>query len=138
MKVIVAEDELVTSKILCNIVSGLGHTPISCSRGDTAWSVLVDNPDTALVLTDIQMPGLNGRELINKKMANQSLISVPIIIVSGVVRLSEITDLLGSGASYFMPKPINTKDLAGYITRLVEQTQSARLSSKPSEIVFNS
>ena len=68
------------------------------------------------------MPELDGRKLIEKLRAVDKLSGVSVIIVSGIVRIGEISDLLGHGADYFVPKPIEKSLLKTYINNLIGET----------------
>ena len=125
IKVLVADDDELTLRILCKIVQDMDLVPIACADGATAWNVLKANPDIAFIITDMQMPELPGRDLIEKLRANEQMRDLPVIIVSGVVRLREIKDLLDAGASYFLPKPIERKDLESYVVRLLNKQVSS-------------
>ena len=114
-KIIIAEDEQSTRLLLARIVESLGHTAIQASSGDRALACAEDNADCKLLITDMEMPGLSGRQLIRKLRGAPLLKNLPIVIVSGVVPLKEITDLLESGASRFMPKPIDAAQLKEYV-----------------------
>ena len=128
-KVLVAEDDKVSRKLLCECVKSMGHEVVACSDGDTAWKVLECNPDTAVIITDMQMPGITGRELIEKLRSDLLLSTIPVIIISGAVTLKEIKDLLAHGASYFMPKPMVREHLVEYVTRLMEAKANIKAAS---------
>lgn len=129
LKVLIAEDDRTTQHLLASIVRGLNLVPMICSDGEMAWNFLCDNTDTALVLVDMQMPKMDGRELLGRIKADPKLAEIPFIIVSGVVKLSEISDLLLNGASYFVPKPIDSKDLCTYARRLIERNSNHAASA---------
>jgi CheY-like chemotaxis protein len=126
-KIVLVDDEVSSRKIIAHIVESNGFTAIQCSNGLLALDVLRDNLDTALVITDMEMPGgMSGRDLIVALRGNADLQRIPIIIVSGVVRLSDIHDLLECGASRFVPKPINREELSSYIQTLTQEATRTR------------
>lgn len=119
IKVLLAEDEATTSRLLVNMLKNMGFIPIVCTEGSTAWKVLQANPDIELIITDMQMPEMDGRALIKHVKEDERICQIPIIIISGIVKLSEISDLLESGATYFLPKPVDQKDFAQYISKIL-------------------
>ncbi|MCB0318661.1 MAG: response regulator [Bdellovibrionales bacterium] len=118
-KILIAEDDKVTLTLLSKTIEKHGFIAIQCSDGKRAWDTLKDNSDIDLLITDMKMPNLAGDELIKLVNEDEKLSGLPIIIISGVVKLSEIKHILDSGASRFLPKPINTEELIEYINRLL-------------------
>ena len=118
-KILIVEDELTTRKVIARTVSRLGHSSIEASNGFVAWQILNDNPDISLLITDMVMPDMDGWQLLEKLKADSRLTSLPVIIVSGYVKLHEINDILIAGASRFLPKPIDVHMLAEYIELLL-------------------
>ncbi|MDZ4786036.1 MAG: response regulator [bacterium] len=124
LKVLICDDDLITRKLLSRTVESLGHTAINASSGKKAWDILMDNSDISLLITDIAMPDLDGRELIKTIRGNESVAKLPIIIVSGVVGYNEIREILELGASRFMPKPLDLSELKKYIEALIVGKES--------------
>ena len=120
-KILIAEDDPIVSKMLWHCVSKMGFAPVVSSNGKRAWDVLCDNVDIALLITDMSMPEMSGKELIQAVRESDLLSNIPIIIVSGVVGPNEIADTLKLGASRFLPKPVDTKMLQNYISLLLEK-----------------
>lgn len=118
-KVLICEDSLTDRKIIASALEALGHFCVHCSDGKTAWKILQDNPDIALVITDILMPEMDGGQLIRAMRAHEQLARTPVIIISGVLRLDEIDHLLQLGASRFLPKPISSSELSEYAGRIL-------------------
>ncbi len=114
-KVLVVEDDAIARRIIQGAVESLGHTGIQASTGARAMNALQDNEDVRLVVTDLMLPELTGQELVRMVRGNQRWKDLPIIMVSGVVPLSEIVGILEMGASRFLPKPIDIAELKRYI-----------------------
>ena len=73
------------------------------------------------MIADFMLPELNGRDLTRILRGNEKYAELPIIIVSGVVNLKEISDVLELGASMFLPKPIDGKQLKEFVSTLLEE-----------------
>lgn len=117
-KILIAEDDQISRKMLVRVVEGLGLSAIQASDGRIAWHICLDNPDLAMVITDLAMPEVSGQDLVKLIRGNQSLAHLPIIMVSGVVSLGEIANILELGATRFLPKPVNVAHLKEYILNL--------------------
>jgi DNA-binding response OmpR family regulator len=120
IKVVVAEDDVHVARFIARVIMSMGYFPIVCSDGRRALNVLEDNPDTKLLITDISMPEMDGRALVMEVRARKAFKKLPIIITSGLVRVSEITDLLDIGVTCFLGKPVEVGDLKAYAKSLVE------------------
>ena len=123
IKALIAEDDITTRKLIVSTLESLDYVVIQCSDGMQAWKVLQDNPDISLIVTDVMMPNLEGRELVKMIRGNNRYDKIPIIIISAVIKVSEISNLLELGASRFIPKPINLSELEEYATALIQESQ---------------
>ena len=119
-KVLVIDDDLITRKTVVRNVESLGFTAIQSSNGKHGWETLWENPDISLVITDLMMPDMDGRELMRILRGNQTFQTLPVIIMSGVIDESEVKDLLNLGSSLFCKKPLDTPQLKRCMTELLE------------------
>lgn len=78
----------------------------------------------ALVLSDIQMPGLGGVELLRKIIANHP--DTAVIMVSGVDRTQRVIDAIRMGASDYLVKPCDLDVLALCVERALETRRLLR------------
>ena len=118
-KILIADDDLTVRTILVETARMEGYVTIEASSGGRAWDILNDNSDIAGLITDMMMPEISGRDLVQLIRGTSHYKQLPIIMVSAVVSLSEINDILELGASRFLPKPINVTYLREYLTALV-------------------
>ena len=81
---------------------------------------LETNPDIAMLITDVMMPEMDGRELIELVRGRVEYQSLPIIIISAVVGPKAVANLLKMGATLFLSKPLKVDDTRKYIERWVE------------------
>ena len=116
-KIIILDGDLESRAAIAEMIDSLGYAAVCVSSGDLAQKVLNDNPDTALVVLDMAMRGMQGRRALKKIRSQERFKSLPIILISDVIKLSKITELLELGPSYFVPKPVKLDDLAEYIAR---------------------
>lgn len=119
-KVLIVDDERTSLKVLGAIVEKAGYVAIAASSADLALRVLADNPEIALVITDYSMEGLSGRELVVEMRRHEDLVSIPVVMVSGIIKLSEIHDLLNNGVDRFLPKPVDPSELRLYLGQLIK------------------
>ena len=122
-EILVVDDDKVTRKTLAAVLRGAGHHVTFASDGVKGLSVLEDNPHIELVVTDVIMPGLDGRELVAALRRHERFSQIPTLIMSATVKVREIRSLLEAGAERFLAKPI-AKD------RLLDEVEALLLHSK--------
>ncbi len=110
-KILIVDDDPVMRKLLAKAVAPLNMNVYFASDGIHALDAVRCNKDFDLLITDISMPVLDGRQLITTIKNDPSLADIPVLIMSGVVGMSEIADLLDLGAFKFIPKPFNMQTL---------------------------
>lgn len=106
-RILIAEDEIVSRMAVGKIVTSLGHVPIFSPDGQHALETLSIDESIDIVITDVVMPRLNGRELVGRIRGMKHLESIPIIMMSSYVGPKEIADLIEHGATRFQPKPLS-------------------------------
>ena len=118
---LIVDDDRTARLLIAQLVVRHGHQYIAASDGKRALEVLQDNPHVDVIITDMQMPNMCGDELVVQIRSDTHWQQTPIIMVSGFVQTHEVKDLLKSGVDRFVPKPIDTKQLAVYIQDMAEQ-----------------
>ncbi|ABB36872.1 response regulator receiver protein [Oleidesulfovibrio alaskensis G20] len=132
--ILIVEDDPITRGILRDIVTSYGHKVLDVADGRTAWERLQNDPDIDLMITDVRMPGLDGMELVGMLRSNDRLQGLPVIITSGVVGLRQIARLLRRGASSFIAKPIDPKELQHCIQNTLAAGTGVPHSSRPDDV----
>jgi DNA-binding response OmpR family regulator len=94
---------------------------VDCSFMPSALEALMDiasmRPD--LLITDLNMPGVDGMEMLRALTRNQQLLSMQILVISGLPK-EAITERGGLPPnSHYLEKPINFDWLHGYVTALL-------------------
>jgi CheY-like chemotaxis protein len=108
-KVLVIEDHPDSRKMLEMVLKGNGYTVITAEDGLSGLNVAkVENPDA--IITNINMPNLDGIEMIKQVRQIPELQQVPIVILSAV-RTDDPEALIKVGATAVTSKPIELKKL---------------------------
>lgn len=127
-KILIVDDDPVMRKLVAKAVAPLNLETFFASDGIHALDALRCNADFDLLITDISMSVLDGRQLITTIKNDPALADTPVLIMSGVVGMSEIADLLDLGASKFIPKPFNMQTLRDDVVSVLEHAQVAATS----------
>ena len=90
MKLLVVDDSSTMRRIIKNTLQRLGHKDIlEAEHGLEAWGILEANSDINVLITDWNMPEMNGLELVKKVRAEQKYIDMPIIMVTANVPVDQ-------------------------------------------------
>jgi len=120
-KILIVEDDVVTQKLTASIMEKEGHYAVVSPNGRHAMETLQVNTFD-LIITDVMMPELDGRGLIEAIRKHPKLKDLPVIIISAVIKLSDIMDLMKVGTTYFVPKPFERSSIMEYVNlSLAEQ-----------------
>jgi two-component system, HptB-dependent secretion and biofilm response regulator len=114
IRILLAEDNASVLALLDKFLQKIGHVVEFAENGQKALDKYLLNPPD-LLLTDINMPVMNGLELIEKVRANQTETWVPIIILSALGDEEDIIKGLETGADDYLSKPINLSILRAKI-----------------------
>lgn len=115
-KILVADDSRTNRLYLGQMVHSLGYMPVFASDGERAMRILEDNPDIACVLTDCQMPVMDGPALIRSIRAGGKP-DLPVIAYSAYLGLKEVASLLETGATGFLNYPLKREDVKEQLDR---------------------
>lgn len=126
-KILIAEDDRISQKLAVKIVEELGHTAFVSPHGKHAYETLLASNDFDMLLTDIMMPEMDGQQLIKTLRGDQQFDELPIIIMSAVVGINDISNLLKLGATLFLAKPLDRMELQNYITRCLGNAKACTM-----------
>lgn len=113
MKLLVVDDSSTMRRIIKNTLSRLGYTEIlEAEDGAQAWEVMSDeNSGVGILITDWNMPEMNGLELVKKVRGEQRYKDVPIIMVTTEGGKAEVITALKAGVNNYIVKPFTPQVL---------------------------
>ncbi len=112
VKLLVVDDSSTMRRIIKNTLERLGHTDIlEAEHGLEAWDLLTQNDDVKVVITDWNMPEMNGLDLVKKIRAEQKYEDMPIIMVTTEGGKAEVITALKSGVNNYIVKPFTPQVL---------------------------
>ncbi|MCC6316474.1 MAG: response regulator [Gemmatimonadaceae bacterium] len=120
MKILIAEDDLVTRDLLKRILRHLADEIIEANDGIEALS-LIESEDPDFLFTDIQMPGLDGRAVVEALRASAAHRGLPIVCMSAVRAKEEVISLVALGIQDFVAKPIRATEAQERFRRVISQ-----------------
>ena len=125
-RVLVVDDDRQMLKAVTNALTARGYEVITAPTGEVALSVMAeDEPD--LVLLDLGLPGIEGREVIERLRAWSEL---PVIVISVRESQEDKVAALDAGADDFVTKPFGMKELLARM-RAVRRRSASENSLNP-------
>jgi|GEM_PF-6235617 len=115
---LVVDDSVSVRRSTEQFLTDLGFKALGAGEGAQALAMAeIEAP--SLIITDLEMPGINGLDFARAVRSNESLAQVPIIMITS--RQSEKHEALAmdAGVTVFMTKPVNEDELASQIGRLI-------------------
>jgi CheY-like chemotaxis protein len=114
----VVDDEEAVRRLASRMITWMGNQTLEARHAREALATIEEhNGPIHLVLTDIKMPGMNGREL--GRIIEQRWPGKPILYMSGFASEVFRDGLLEPGAP-FLAKPFTQDDLAGRVRAMLE------------------
>ena len=112
--ILLAEDEENNIRTLSTYLEAKGYQLVVARNGAEALSRAHDSKP-ALILMDIQMPGMDGLEAIRRIRADTALGQVPIIALTALAMSGDRERCLAAGADEYLTKPVSLKGLVATI-----------------------
>src|ERR1700733_3771096 len=103
---IIADDEDLGRLLLAETAEASGLRPMSFDDGAVALKAALSH-EVAIVLLDVDMPGMDGYAVCRRLRAEPRFASVPIVMVTGHEDAAAITRAFEAGATDFISKPVN-------------------------------
>ncbi|MCI9368043.1 MAG: response regulator transcription factor [Oscillospiraceae bacterium] len=131
VNILIVEDDADINRLLCAILEGAGYTCRAAFSGSEAllWA---EKYDYDLVLLDLMLPGYTGEEFIQRIRRGKTM---PIIVVSAKMGISDRVNVLKLGADDFIPKPFNNAEV---LARVEAQLRRSRQFSVSTSEVLSS
>jgi CheY-like chemotaxis protein len=112
------EDNPSISMIIDLALTNKGHNVIVFNDSRKAFQNLEEGIKPDLILVDLKMPGMNGKELVEKLRANPQFEFIPVTIITGSIPSEETLPPKGSYQA-LMQKPFDLQDLIDTVDSLV-------------------
>ncbi|MCA9804685.1 MAG: response regulator [Cyanobacteria bacterium HKST-UBA02] len=118
-KILVVEDSITSRVLLKNILETAGYLVSVASDGQDGWEK-VKSESFDLVVTDVEMPRMNGFELTEKIRSEAALADLPVIVVTSLASLEDRRKGVEVGASaYFVKSNFEKSNLVEMVKRLI-------------------
>ena len=121
MKVLVVDDFSTMRRIVKNLLRDLGFTNISeADDGSTALPMLKEG-SFDFVVTDWNMPGMQGIDLLKAIRADSNLSHIPVLLITAEAKKEQIVMAAQAGVNGYIVKPFTAATLNAKIDKIFER-----------------
>lgn len=110
-KILIVDDARIVRQQVGAALKDAGFDIIEAEDGQTAVTVVGKTPDLAMVVCDINMPGMSGLEFLEALKGTGRINSLPVVMLTTEVNTSLVTRAKAAGAKGWMVKPFNASAL---------------------------
>lgn len=126
MKILIVDDFSTMRRIIKNLLRDLGFTnTVEADDGTTALPMLQGGTIDFLV-TDWNMPGMTGIELLRAVRADEKLKSIPVLMVTAEAKRDQIISAAQAGVNGYVVKPFTAVALKEKIEKIFERIDAAK------------
>jgi len=138
MKILIAEDNDISRRILEAVLVKWSYEVTSASDGNEAWEKLQEKDAPRLMVLDWMMPGINGVEICRRMRQIDVVEPMYIILLTARDNKNDIVEGLRVGADDYIAKPFDKNELRARIDvgRRVVELQEALLEKEKLQVIF--
>lgn len=134
IKILVADDSKMSRNYIRDLLKTHRYDVITADDGDTALKLLEQHPDTKLLITDYNMPKMNGFELVKNIRREISKNDLVIIGLSGEGNGKLTAKFIKNGANDFLNKPFSHEE---FHCRIMHNIESLEYALKLKQLAFH-
>jgi two-component system, chemotaxis family, chemotaxis protein CheY len=121
MKILIVDDFSTMRRIIKNLLRDLGFTNThEADDGVTALPMLRSG-DFAFLVTDWNMPGMTGINLLKEVRADPKLVALPVLMVTAEAKRDQIIEAAQAGVNGYVVKPFTAQVLKEKIDKIFER-----------------
>jgi excisionase family DNA binding protein len=110
-KVLIVDDDQELVELIVDVLDKDGRFEVRTVNNGFDAGMMVKEYHPDLIVLDVMLPDINGKEVCQRVRTDKSMDDVRIICISGMVEEEKIEDLKASGANDFLHKPFEVETL---------------------------
>ncbi len=130
IKILVVDDSMIFRKYMKELLENLFYKVITVAHGEEAMAMLSLNPDISLILTDYNMPVMNGIELTKNIREKYDKNEIGIIALSSNKNEDINAMFLKEGANDFIKKPFSKEEFSCRVNNTIEAQENIRVITR--------
>ena len=118
-KVLIVEDEKLIRERISEYLEKKGYDVYTAENGQIALDFLSDDNKPDLILLDLNMPELNGKEFLKTMLKDKKFKNIPVILLTCISNNKEIGETLSLGAKGYIEKTESLGEIFNKIDTLI-------------------
>ena len=123
--ILVVEDNDKNRKLVRDVLTAKGYRLVEAETGEDGVRLARDE-HPALVLMDIQLPGINGIEALRQLRADPATAEIPVIAVTASAMTQDRQKILAAGFDAYQSKPISIRPFLDLVREVLDRPREAR------------
>ena len=124
-KILIVDDDEGLVELISDVFERDGRFDVRTTNNGFDAGMLVKEFRPDIVVLDVMLPDINGKEVCQRVRSDKALDDVRIICISGMVEQNKVADLKAAGANDFMQKPFSVEKLVERVCQLLELESTA-------------
>ena len=121
LKFLIVDDFSTMRRIVRNLLKEIGYTNADEAEDGVAALIKLKGGRFDFVVSDINMPNMNGFELLRQIRANDSLKTLPVLMVTAEAKKEDIVMAAQAGASGYIVKPFTKAVLEEKLLKIIDR-----------------
>jgi two-component system chemotaxis response regulator CheY len=121
MKILIVDDFSTMRRIIKNLLHDLGYDNLHEADDGTSALPLLKAGSFDFLITDWNMPGMQGIELLRAVRSDRKLNTLPVLLVTAEARRDQIVMAAEAGVNGYIVKPFTAQTLKDKIDRVLER-----------------
>jgi LmbE family N-acetylglucosaminyl deacetylase/CheY-like chemotaxis protein len=127
-RILVVDDDAVTARFMAHALGKRGGFEVRHAPDARSALALAGSQSFDLVITDVEMPGMTGLELL--RALREISPDLPVAVITGHASVDYAVEAIRSDADEFLEKPVHPDELIAAATALVNKGRSARHAAR--------
>ncbi|MBY0589104.1 response regulator [bacterium] len=119
-EVLLVDDDLDLVEVVRGGLEEDGRFTVRVANNGFDAGMMIKEYRPDIIVLDVMLPDINGREVCSKVRSDNALEDVRIICISGMVESDKVDELKAAGADDFLQKPFEVEELIDRMCRLME------------------
>jgi two-component system, cell cycle response regulator DivK len=109
-RVLIVEDNGKNMKLVRDVLQATGYSTLEATTGEEAVELALSQAP-ALVLMDVQLPGIDGVEALERMRQNERTASIPVLALTAQAMSGDRERFLEAGFDGYLAKPVDVREL---------------------------
>lgn len=123
MKILVVDDFSTMRRIIKNLLRDLGFTNTAEADDGTTALPMLQSGDFDFLVTDWNMPGMQGIDLLKAVRADAKLANMPVLMVTAEQKKEQIVEAAQAGVNGYIVKPFTAQTLKEKLEKIFERIE---------------